>query len=141
MPSLPRRPSKAKPDDMAGQHDFPALFTIEGSNRHEIIIVNPGHDIDELKQSMETLAASSPNCAEVLSAYKGKGTKETVGEIKVKWASEGRDKQLFPKETILTEDNCEPVLRMMAIGVGKDVFDVKLVKSKEDAPKEGAKKA
>ena len=106
-----------------------------------VIIVNPGHDIDELKQSIETLAASSPNCAEVLSAYKGKGTKETVSEIKVKWSAEGRDKQLFPKETILTEDNCEPVLRMMAVGVGKDVFDVKLVKSKEEEPpKEGAKK-
>ncbi|KAK5710253.1 hypothetical protein LTR17_019023 [Elasticomyces elasticus] len=73
----------------AGQHDFPALFTIEGSNRHE-----------------------------------------------VKWSSD-RDKQLFPKDTVLTEDNCEPVLRMMAIGGGNDVFDVKLEKSQAA---EGAKK-
>lgn len=99
--------------------------------------MNPGHDIDELKQSISTLASSSPNCAEFLSKYKSKGTTETVTEIKVKWASEGRDKQLFPKETILTEDNCEPVLRMMAIGVGKDVFDVKMEKKQVE---EGAKK-
>ncbi|TKA24305.1 hypothetical protein B0A50_06775 [Salinomyces thailandicus] len=114
---------------MAGQHEFPALFTIEGTNRHEIILVNPGHDIAELKQSIESLTNSSPNCAEFMSAYKDKNVKETVGEIRVKWASEGRDKQLFPRETILTEDNCEPVLRMMAIGVGKDVFDVKMRRS------------
>jgi hypothetical protein len=61
-----------------------------------------------------------------MSKYKSKEAKETVKQIKVKWSSEGRDKQLFPKETLLTEDNCEPVLRMMAIGVGKDVFDVKM---------------
>ncbi len=30
----------------------------------------------------------------------------------VKWASEGRDKQLFVKETLLTDDNCEAVLRV-----------------------------
>ncbi|KAK5123728.1 hypothetical protein LTR85_002364 [Meristemomyces frigidus] len=122
---------------MAGQHEFPALFTIEGSDRHEIILVNPGHDLDELKKSMGTLASSSPNCAEVLSAYKGKDTKESVGEIKVRWASAGRDKALFPKETILTEENCEPVLRMMAIGVGKDVFDIKINTEKGG---DGAKK-
>lgn len=86
---------------------------------------------------MEKLASSSPNCAEFMSKYKSKDSQESVSEIKVKWASEGRDKQLFPKETILTEDNCEPVLRMMAIGVGKDVFDIKMERNQtgEDAKK------
>lgn len=86
---------------------------------------------------MEKLASSSPNCAEFMSKYKSKDSRESVSEIKVKWASEGRDKQLFPKETILTEDNCEPVLRMMAIGVGKDVFDIKMERNQtgEDAKK------
>lgn len=88
-----------------------------------VILVNPGHDLDELKQSMESLATSSPNCAEFMSKYKSKESKETVKQIKVKWG--GKDKQLFPKETVLTEDNCEAVLRMMAVGVGQDVFDVK----------------
>ncbi|KAK3676915.1 hypothetical protein LTR78_003119 [Recurvomyces mirabilis] len=112
---------------MAGQHEFPALFMIEGSNRHEIILVNPGHDLDELKQSMEKLAALSPNCQEILSKYRNKDSVDHISEVKVRWG--GKDKQLFPKETLLTEDNCEPVLRMMAIGVGQDVFDVKLEKA------------
>ncbi|TKA72759.1 hypothetical protein B0A55_06838 [Friedmanniomyces simplex] len=123
---------------MAGQHDFPALFTIEGSNRHELLLGNPGRDVDELRASMEKLASSSPNCQEFMSKFRNKDIVEKVGEIKVKWASEGRDKQLFPKETLLTDENCEPVLRMMAIGGGKDVFDVKLEKSQ--AAPEGAKK-
>jgi len=137
MASLPRRPSKAK-TEMAGQHDFPALFTIEGSNRHEILLVNPGHDVDELRSSMEKLS-DSPNCQEFMSKHRGKDVVEKVGEIKVKWASEGRDKQLFVKETLLTDDNCEAVLRMMAVGGGKDVFDVKLDKS-QAASGDGKKK-
>jgi hypothetical protein len=91
-----------------------------------VILVNPGHDLDELKASMEKLASSSPNCAEFMSKYRNKENVDKVGEIKVRWG--GKDKQLFPKETLLTEDNCEPVLRMMAVGVGQDVFDVKLQK-------------
>lgn len=41
-------------------------------------------------------------------------------------AGEGRDSRVFVKETLVTEENIEPVLRMMAVGVGKDVFDVKV---------------
>ena len=100
-----------------------------------VLIVNPGHDLDQLRKSMEALMATSPNAAEVLFKYKSKDTKDTVKEIKVRWATEGRDKQLFPRETILTEENCEPVLRMMAIGVGKDVFDVKLESKKVEEKK------
>ena len=102
-----------------------------------VILVKPDHDIDELKQSIESLATSSPNCAEFMGKYRDKSIKETVAEIKVRWAAEGRDKQVFPKDTILTKENCEPVLRMMAVGVGKDVFDVTLNRSQ---PAEGAKK-
>jgi len=134
MATLQRRSSK-QPPAMAGQHDFPVMFTIEGSNRHEVLIVNPGHDLDQLKKSMEALMATSPNAAEVLFKYRSKDIKDTIKEIKVRWATEGRDKQLFPRETILTEENCEPVLRMMAIGVGKDVFDVKLESKKVEEKK------
>ena len=88
-----------------------------------------------LRQTMEVLITSSPNAQEVLSKYKSKDTRDVVGAIRVRWASEGRDKQLFPKETILTDQNCEPVLRMMAVGVGKDVFDVKLEKQKVEDTK------
>lgn len=100
-----------------------------------VILVNPGHDLDELKQSMESLSTSSPNCQEFMSKYKSKESKDTVDTIKVRWG--GKDKQLFPKETLLTEENCEAVLRMMAIGVGQDVFDVKM---KSVSTGEGAKK-
>ncbi|KAK1089090.1 hypothetical protein LTR48_000950 [Friedmanniomyces endolithicus] len=103
-----------------------------------VFLVNPGHDVDQLRASMEKLASSSPNCQEFMSKHRSKDIVEKVGEIKVKWASEGRDKQLFVKETLLTDDNCEAVLRMMAIGGGKDVFDIKLDKSQ--APAEDAKK-
>ncbi|KAF2770714.1 hypothetical protein EJ03DRAFT_350290 [Teratosphaeria nubilosa] len=125
MATLPIRSGK-KATEMAGLHEFPALFTIDASNRHEIILVNPGHELNELRTSIEALVASSPNCAEFMGKYKSKESKDVVKQIKVRWSSEGRDKQLFPKETLLTEDNCEPILRMMAVGVGKDVFDVKL---------------
>ena len=105
------------------------------ANNGAVILVNPGHDLDQLKQSMLTLVASSPNAAEPLSRYKSKESKDVVKEIKVKWAGEGRDKQLFPKETLLTEGNCEPVLRMMQVGIGKDVFDIKLVSQKVETGK------
>ena len=82
--------------------------------------------LSELKEKMQDLMASSPNAAEFLGKYRNKETKDTVKDITVKWSTEGRDKQLFPRETILTEDNCGAALRMMAVGVGKDVFDVKL---------------
>lgn len=97
--------------------------------------MNPGHDLNQLKQAMEALTTTSPNAVEVLYKYRNQQTKDTIREIRVKWASEGRDKQLFPRETILTEENCEPVLRMMAVGVGKDVFDVKLETKKVEEKK------
>jgi hypothetical protein len=58
--------------------------------------------------------------------YRSKDISELVREVTVKWAAEGRDSRVFVKETLLTEENIEPVLRMMAVGVGRDVFDVKV---------------
>ncbi|KAK3065943.1 hypothetical protein LTR53_017866 [Teratosphaeriaceae sp. CCFEE 6253] len=118
---------------MAGQNDFPVLFTIDSSNRHEVILVNAGNDLHEVRALMET-ASSSPNCAEFMARHRSKDVVEKVGEIKVKWSGEGRDRQLFPKATVLTEENCEAVLRMMSHGVGRDVFDVTLVKGKAPEP-------
>jgi hypothetical protein len=73
-----------------------------------------------------------------MSKYKSKESSETVKQISVLWASEGRDKQLFPKRTILTEDNCEPILQMMKLGGSKDVFDVKM--EEKSAVPQGSKK-
>ena len=58
--------------------------------------------------------------------YRSKDISETLREITVKWAGEGRDSRVFVRETLVTEENIEPVLRMMAVGIGKDVFDVKV---------------
>ncbi|KAM0718387.1 hypothetical protein Q7P37_005457 [Cladosporium fusiforme] len=125
--SLPRRPS-AKTDKLpkTGEHEFPALFTVEGSSRHEIILVNPGLELPDLTSQIEHQMATSPNAVEFMGKYRNKDITESVREIVVKWASEGRDSRVFVKETVLTEENVEPVLRMMAVGVGRDVFDVKI---------------
>ncbi|KAK4982646.1 hypothetical protein LTR66_009161 [Elasticomyces elasticus] len=116
--------------------EFPALFTIDGSNRHDIILINPGRSIKDLTSTIEKYATDSPNCAEFMSKYKKKGETLHVTEVVVKWATEGRDKQLFPRQTLLTEDNCEAVLRMMQVGVGKDVIDVKVEKTGGEAEKD-----
>ncbi|KAK5108484.1 hypothetical protein LTR62_008302 [Meristemomyces frigidus] len=92
-----------------------------------VLVLNPGHDLVSLKQKMEALAASSPNCAEILSKYRNKGDVDQIGEIRVRWG--GKDKQFFPKETLVTEENCEAVLRMLALKPGEDVLDVGLEKS------------
>lgn len=88
--------------------------------------MNPGIDLHELISNIDHLITTSPNAAEFMGKYRSKDISETVREITVKWAAEGRDSRVFVKETLLTEENIEPVLRMMAVGVGKDVFDVKV---------------
>lgn len=75
--------------------------------------------------------------------YRGKDVREAVREVTVKWAAEGRDSRVWVRETLLTEENVEAVLRMMAVGVGRDVFDVKVkvVETKgEEGKGEGKKK-
>ena len=79
---------------------------------------------------MEALIATSPNAAQILHKFKSKDNRESVKEIRVKWAAQASEKTYWPRETLLTEENCEPVLRMMAIGVGKDVLDVKVESKK-----------
>jgi hypothetical protein len=138
-----------------GEHEFPALFTIENSSRHEckgkawsaaayglltdthplVLLVNPGIDLHDLTSQIERLIAKSPNAGEFMGKYRSKDISETVTEVTVKWAAEGRDSRVFVKETLLTEENIEPVLRMMAVGVGKDVFDVKVKVNEKKAEK------
>jgi hypothetical protein len=89
---------------------------------------------------MERLIATSPNAGEFMGKYRSKDISETVREVTVKWAGEGRDSRVFVKETLLTQENIEPVLRMMAVGVGKDVFDVKIKVHEKKAEKGEEKK-
>ena len=59
--------------------------------------------------------------------------KETVSEIKVKWAAEGRDSKIFPKDSVITEENAQAVFRMMELGNGKDVLEVQMEPQKGEA--------
>ncbi len=101
----------------------------------QVILVQSSDSLDKLKETMQSLLGSSPNAAEFLGKYRNKESKDSIKDVTVKWAYEGRDKQLFPRETIMTQENCGPVLRMMAVGVGKDVFDVKLSPVKPEGGK------
>ena len=119
--------------------DFPIVFNIGNSSRHEVILINAGHSIQDLSSRIESLAASSVNCEEPLARYKKKGEAEKVTEIKVRWASEGRDSKIFPKSTILTDDNTEAILSLIGSSGGKDVLEVSMQappSSKEDDKEE-----
>ncbi|KAI9698553.1 MAG: hypothetical protein M1820_007443 [Bogoriella megaspora] len=111
---------------------FPVVFTINASSKHDLLIISNKTSLSELKNQISTFASTSPNCQELLSKYKKKddsAPKETVTEIKVKWAAEGRDTKIFPKETVVTEENAAAVFRMMELGNGKDVLEVDLQKA------------
>lgn len=116
---------------------FPVVFSIDGSARHEIIVMDSDTKLSDLKSKIESTVSSSVNCEEFMSKYKKKDSAERVGDIKVRWAKEGRDGKIFPATTIVTDDNCEAVWMMMEAGVGKDVLEVSL-----EAPpkKEGEEK-
>jgi hypothetical protein len=105
-----------------------------------VILVNPNLDLPSLTSQIERVIATSPNAGEFLGKYRSKDVTETVKEIVVKWASEGRDSRVFVRETLVTEENLEAVLKMMAVGVGKDVFDVK-IKIHENKKSDVEKKA
>ena len=100
--------------------------SIQLTNPPVVILVNPGIDLHELTSKIDRLIATSPNAAEFMGKYRSKDISELVREVTVKWAAEGRDSRVFVKETLLTEENIEPVLRMMVVGIGRDVFDVKV---------------
>lgn len=119
---------------MSTDKTLPLLFTLNGSSRHELILVSPSTPLSTLTSLVSNAAASSPNCEEFMSKYKKKSeTPEQVAEVKVHWASVGRDAKIFPATTVVTEENCEAVLRMIeAGGVGRDVLEVKMAKAEEE---------
>jgi hypothetical protein len=93
------------------------------------MMVEPtGISYDSLKDSMESLLAESPNAAEFMHKYRNKDSKDDITKVVVKWSSFGRDSN-FPKETILTQDNYQAVLALMAASNGKDVLAVTLKKA------------
>lgn len=102
-----------------------------------VLLINPSLDLKELTDLINRQIATSPNAAEFMGKYRSKDITESVSEITVKWAAEGRDSRVFVKETLVTKENLGAVLRMMAVGVGRDVFDVKVkvVREKKDEEK------
>jgi hypothetical protein len=63
--------------------DFPIIFNIGGSSRHEVILINSGSTISDISKKVESLAPASVNCQEPLAKYKKKGEPEKVSDIKV----------------------------------------------------------
>ena len=98
-------------------------------------MVNLGQDLAQLKEAMAAQVESSPNCQEFMHKYASKETRETIREVRVRWSVEGRDGKIFPRETKVTDENCEAVLKMMAVGVGMDVFDIRVESKKADGAK------
>ena len=114
--------------------NFPVLFTIGTSNLHDVISVNPTMRLKEIRRKVQAVVASSPNCEERLSKYsKNKNVLEARG-LKVRWSGEPREAKLWPSSTIITDENVEAVLGLMALHGGKDVLEVEM--HQEPLPKE-----
>ncbi|KAI6793692.1 hypothetical protein KC363_g5221 [Hortaea werneckii] len=131
---------------MAEEHEFPILFTIEGSSRHEVLLTSPTQTLSTLRTHLTNLATTSPNCAEFMSKYRNRSITEAVSEIRVRWeiadpgtpAGSGRDGKIWPKETVVTEENFAAVMRLLEWGGGRDVLDVKMARGEGGEP-EGEK--
>lgn len=114
---------------------FPLLFTLDSSHRHEVILVSSKTSLSALEGQIQKASTSSPNCTEFMSKYKkapgesdgaegeGGGDKKKA-EIKVRWSDFGRDPKVWPKATVVTDENWEALLKL--IEPSKDVLEVKL---------------
>ncbi|KAF2085529.1 hypothetical protein K490DRAFT_58674 [Saccharata proteae CBS 121410] len=118
---------------------IPLLFTLDGSSRHEVILVDPSDtDFSALASTIQSTIATSKNCEEFMAKYKKKPEQgdsgygdggEKVGSVKVRWATAagaGRDAKSWPATTEVTEENVEAVLRLVELGGGRDVLEVKV---------------
>ncbi|KAF2758929.1 hypothetical protein EJ05DRAFT_475172 [Pseudovirgaria hyperparasitica] len=113
---------------------FPLLFTLSTSTRHEIISLRDfPPSFSELKATIARTIPTSPNCAEFMAKYAkkpdGGDDADVVGDIKVRWSTVGRDSRIWPAATLMTEENCEALLRLM--DNGKDVLEVGYGEKKE----------
>jgi hypothetical protein len=111
----------------------PILFTINGSSRHEIILISPTHaTLDGIGAEIVQMASSSPNCREFMSKFKKQaqdGDGKAIHEIRVKWSDQVHDPKIFPASTIVTEDNFKAIVKMIGMsGVGRDTLEVAMTK-------------
>lgn len=101
------------------------LFTVGGSNRHEIISLPSSISLKTLNSAISSAVASSPNCAEFMSKYKKESEEpEQVSEMKIRWSPAGRDAKIWPQSTVVTDENVGAVMRL--VDPGKDVLEVKI---------------
>lgn len=101
-----------------------------------MILLSASTNIQELQTKIAGIIPKSPNCAEALAKYsKSKGDWK-VNEIKVRWSGEPREARLWPSSTILTEENVEAVLQLVALHGGKDVM---MVEASQPPPPEEKK--
>ena len=73
---------------MAGE--FPVLFTVGNSNRHEVILLSPTIGLKNLSSKVQKLVVNSPNCVEALAKYSKQKSSGEVIEVKVRWSGEPR---------------------------------------------------
>lgn len=83
---------------MSNSEDFPVVFNIGGSSRHDVMFINPGYSIKDISEKVESLAASSVNCEEPLAKYKKKGEPEKVSAVKVCDSSDDMSSMSFNSE-------------------------------------------
>lgn len=114
--------------------EFPVLFNINGSARHEVLLIDPEISLNVLHNQMLSAIDGSPNCTEPMAKYKkSSGGKQKIEEVKVRWANhDGRDMRVWPQTTIITDDNSDAVLSlMMQAGTGRDVLEIKIAQPQE----------
>jgi hypothetical protein len=114
---------------MTSDHSVPVLFTVDGTTRHEVILVSPAHaTLASLRATMARIAASSPNCGEFMAHYKRPASSPPdVEEVRVRWDARSHDPKIFPASTVVTEDNLRAVVEMIGrSGVGRDTLEVRM---------------
>jgi hypothetical protein len=100
---------------------IPLLFTLDGSARHDIILVTYKSSLHSIAKQVTEVSASSPNCQEFMSKYKTEEGRE-VSELKVRWGTFGRDTKFWPATTVVTQHNCEAILKIL--DPAKDILEV-----------------
>src|ERR1700744_2184955 len=116
---------------MTAETSVPILFTVDGTTRHEDILVSPAHaTLPSLSAAMARFAAASPNCGEFMAHYKRPSDAPPgIEEIRVRWDARSHDPKISPASTVVTEDNLRAVVEMIGrSGVGRDTLEVRMTR-------------
>lgn len=122
---------------MSDSNQFPILFTVGNSNRHEVTFLSPSTSQSDLFSSLESLISDSPNATDALHKYSKQQGAQRVKGVKVRWSGEPREAKLWPSATIVTQKNIEAVLSLVALHGGKDVLEVEVEREEEKGKGEG----